>query len=126
MQDLGFGHFTILLVVSLHDNERLHSYNFQKSCWNYSVSHFDSYCPSAEECSFLSCADALFTSLALNATKLFISFGRVKRQLQTWWSPEVEEAVSERRNAFAAVRRRSLGLQFHVSTCLVYHRQSQE
>ena len=31
-----------------------------------------------------------------NAAKFFILFGRVKRQSLAWWSPDVEEAVSER------------------------------
>ena len=45
----------------------------------------------------------LFTSLALNAAKSFISFCRIKSPPKAWWSAEVESAVSERRKAFAAV-----------------------
>ena len=65
---------------------------------------FDSHCPSAEEStSFsLSSAPILFTSLALNADKSSISFGRIKRHPKAWWSAEMENAVSERRKAFAA------------------------
>ena len=36
--------------------------------------------------------------------KFSISFGCVKRQPQAWWSPEVEKAISERRNVAAAHR----------------------
>ena len=59
--------------------------------------YLDSHCSSAEEYSSLSFAAAAFTSLTLNAAKFFILFGRIKRQPQAWWSPEVKEAVSERR-----------------------------
>ena len=47
----------------------------------------------------------LSTSLALNAAKSSIPFGRIKRAPKAWWSAEVEEAVSERRKAFAAAHR---------------------
>ena len=69
--------------------------------------YIDSHCPSAEEysCLSLSSAAALFTSLALNAAKFSIPFGRIKRHPKAWWSAEVEEAVSERRKTFAAVHR---------------------
>ena len=47
---------------------------------------FDSHCPSAEKYSSLSLssAAALFTSLALNAAKSFIPFGRIKRHPKSW------------------------------------------
>ena len=54
---------------------------------------------------FFSSAAAFFTSLALNVAKSFIPFGRIKRPPKAWWSAEVEDAVSERRKAFAAVHR---------------------
>ena len=44
-------------------------------------------------------------SLALNAAKSSIPFGRIKRPPKAWWSAEVEEAVSERRQAFDAAHR---------------------
>ena len=52
-----------------------------KARWDDFAFYFDSYCPSAEEYSslFLSSAAALFTSLALNAAKSSIPFGRIKR-----------------------------------------------
>ena len=61
-------------------NERPPSFNFQKACWDGYASYFDSHCPSAEEYSSLSLssAAALFTSLALNAAKFSIPFGRIK------------------------------------------------
>ena len=70
-------------------------------------SYFDSHCPFAEEYPFLSIssADTLFTSLALIVAKSSIPFGRIKRQPQDRWSTAVEEAVSERRKAFAAAYR---------------------
>ena len=79
------------------------SFNFQKAGWD----DYDSYCPFAKEYSslFLSSAAALFTSLALSAAKSSILFGRIKRPPKAWWSAEVEEAVSERRKAFAAAHR---------------------
>ena len=58
--------------------------------------YFDSHSPSLEEYSSLSSAAALFTSLALNAAKSSIPFGRIKRHPKAWWFAEVEEAVSER------------------------------
>ena len=78
---------------------------------------FDSHCPSAEEYSSftLSSAAALFTSLALNAAKSSISFGRIKRPPKAWWSAEVESAVSERRKAFAAAQRSDEDRQAYIS-----------
>ena len=79
------------------------SFNFQKACWDGFASH----CSSAEEYLSLSfsSAAALFTSLALNAVKSSIPFGRIKRFPKAWWSAEVEKAISERRKAFAAAHR---------------------
>ena len=63
----------------------------------------------------LSSAAALFTSLAMNAAKSSISFGRIKRHPTAWWSAEVEEAVSERRKAFAAAHRSDVDRQAYIS-----------
>ena len=82
-------------------NERPPSFNFSKARWD----NFDSHGPSANKYSSLSSAAALFTSLTLNAAKSSIPFGRIKRHPKAWWSAEVEEAVSERRKAFAAAHR---------------------
>ena len=81
------------------------------------VSYFDSHCSSAEEYSSLSfsSAAALFTSLALNAAKSSIPFGRIKRPPKAWWSAEVEDAVSERRKAFAAAHRSDEDRQAYIS-----------
>ena len=75
-------------------NECPPSFNFQKARSDDFVSYF--HCSSAEEYSSLSLfsAAALFTSLALNAAKSFISFGRIKRHSKAWWSAEVKDAVS--------------------------------
>ena len=43
--------------------------------------------------------------LALNAAKSFISFGRIKRHPKAWRSAEAEDAINERRKAFAAAHR---------------------
>ena len=68
--------------------------------------HFDSHCPAEDNSSLsLFSAAALFMSLALNAAKSSIPFGRIKRHPKAWWSAEVEEVVSERRKAFAAAHR---------------------
>ena len=91
--------------MAYRPNERLPSFNFQKARWDGFVSYFDSHCPSAEEYSSLSSAAALFTSLALNAAKSSIPFGRIKRSFKAWWSAEAKSAVSERRKAFAATHR---------------------
>ena len=98
-------------------NERPPSFNFQKACRDGFASYFDSHCPSAEEYSTLSLssAAALFTSLALNAAKSSIPFGRIKRHPKDWWSAEVEEAVSERRKAFAAAHRSDDDRQAYIS-----------
>ena len=93
------------------------SFNFQKARWDDFASYFDSHCPSTEEYSSLSLssASALFTSLALNAAKSSIPFGRIKRHSKAWWSVEVEQAVSERRKAFAAAHRRNKDRQAYIS-----------
>ena len=121
LQDLGPDHLPILLSVPLssvfHPNERPPSFNFQKACWDDFASYFDSHCPSAEEYSSLSLsyAAALFTSLALNAAKSSIPFGRVKRPPKAWWSAEEESAVSERRKAFAVAHRSDEDRQAYIS-----------
>ena len=120
LQELGSDHLPILLSVPLspvfRPNERPPSFNFQKACWDGFPSYFDSHCPSAEEYSSLSLssAAALFISLALNAAKSSIPFGRIKRHPKAWWSAEVEEAVSERRKAFAAAHRSDEDRQAYI------------
>ena len=121
LQDLGSDHLLILLSVPLspvsRPNERPPSFNFQKARWDGFVSYFDSHCPSAEEYSSLSLfsAAALFTSLALNVAKSSIAFDRIKRPPKSWWSPEVEGAVSERRKAFAAAHNSGEDRQAYIS-----------
>ena len=122
LQDLGSDHLPILLSVPLspvyRPNERPPSFNFQKACWDGFAFYFDSHRPSAEEYSSLSlssAAAALFTSLALNGAKSSISFGRIKRYPKAWWSAEVEQAVSERRKAFAAAHKSDEDRQAYIS-----------
>ena len=121
LQNLGSDHLPILLSVPLfpvfRPKERPPSFNFQKARWDGFASYFDSHCPSAEEYSSLSfsSAAALFNSLALNAAKPSISFGRIKRPPKAWWSAEVEQAVSERRKAFAAAHRSDEDRQAYIS-----------
>ena len=121
LQDLGSDHLPILLPIPLSPvfraNERPPSFNFQKARWDAFASYIDSHCPSAEEYSSLSLssAAALFTSLTLNAAKSSISFGRIKRPPKVWWSPEVVEAVSERRKTFAAAHRSDEDRQAYIS-----------
>ena len=64
---------------------------------------------------FLSSAAAFVTSLVLNAAKCSIPFGRIQRHSKAWWSAEVEEAVSERRKAFAAAHRSNEDRQAYIS-----------
>ena len=122
LQDLGSDHLPILLSIPLspvfRPSKRPPSFNFQKARWDGFASYIDSHCPLAEEYSSLSLssAAALFTSLALNAAKFSIPFGRIKRPSKAWWSAEVEEAVSERRKAFAAARRSDEDRQAYIST----------
>ena len=117
LQNLGSDHLPILLSVPLtpvfHPNERPPSFNFQETRWD----DFDSHCPSAEEYSShsLSSAAALLTSLTLNAAKSSIPFSRIKRPPKAWWSAEMEEAVSERRKAFAAAHRSDEDRQAYIS-----------
>ena len=121
LQDLGSDHLPILLSIPLspvfRPNDCHPSYNFQKARWDGFASYIDSHCPSTEIYSSLSLssAAALFTSLALNATKSFIPFGRIKRPPIAWWSAEVEEAVSERLKAFAAAHRSDEDCQAYIS-----------
>ena len=120
LQDLSSDHLPILLSIPLspifRPNERPPSFNFQKDRWDGFASYIDSHCPSAEEYSSLSLSSAaLFTSLALNATKSSIPFSRIKRHPKAWWSAEMEEAVSERRKAFAATQRSDEDGQAYIS-----------
>ena len=117
LQDLGSDHLPIFLSFPFspvfRPNERPSSFNFPKAHWG----NFDFHCPSAEEYSSLSLssAAALFTSLALNAAKSFILFGRIKRPSKAWWSAEAEGAVSKRRKAFAAAYRSDEDRQAYIS-----------
>ena len=119
--DLGSDHPPIILSVPLstvfHPNECPPSFNYQKARWDDFALYFDSHCHSAEEHSSLSLssAAALFTSLALNAAKSSIPFGRIKRHPKVWWSAEAKGAVSERRKAFAAAHKRNEDRQAYIS-----------
>ena len=121
LQDLGSDHLPILLSIPLspvfRPNERPPSFNVQKARWDDFASYFDSHCPSAEEYASLSLssAAALFTSLAMNAAKSSIPFGRIKRPPKAWWSAEVEQAVGERRKAFATAHRSDEDRQAYIS-----------
>ena len=119
LQDLGSDHLPILLSVPLSPvyppNQRPPSFNFQKARWDDFASYFDTHCPSAEEYSSLSSAAALFTSMALNVAKSSIPFGRIKRHPKAWRPAEVEEAISERRKAFATAHRSDQDRQAYLS-----------
>ena len=120
LQDLGYDHLPIFLSVPLSPaycpNEHPPSFNFQKARWDGFASYYDWHSPSAEEYSSLSLsAAALFTSLALNAAKSFILFGRIKHHPKAWWSDEVEDAVNEKRKAFAAADRSDEDRQAYIS-----------
>ena len=106
---------TIPLSLVFRPNERPPSLNFGKVRWDDFAYYFDYHCPSAEKYSSLSSSAALFTSLAPNAAKSTIPFGRIKRHPKAWWSAEVEEAVSERRKAFAAAHRSEEGRQAYIT-----------
>ena len=104
---MGSDHLPILLAVPLSLRSfaltKPPSCNVQKAHGDVFAFYLYSHRPSAEEYSFLSLsiAAALFTSLALNATKFSIPFGRVKGQLQALRSPEVEKAVRQKRKALS-------------------------
>ena len=121
LQDLGSDHLPILLSVPLspvfRPNERPLSFNFQKARWDGFASYIDSYCPFAEEYSSLSLssAAALFSSLAMNAAKSSIPFGRITRPPKVWWSAKVEQAVDERRRTFATAHRSDEDRQAYIS-----------
>ena len=106
--------FYLFLSLVFRPNERPPSFNFQKARWDDFAYYFDSHCPSAEEYSSPSSAAALFTSLALNAAKSSIPFGRIKRPPKAWWSAEAKSAVSERREAFAAAHRSDEDRQAYI------------
>ena len=109
--------FYLSLSPVYRPNECPPSFIFQKARWDGFASYIDFHCPSAEEYSSLSLSSvaALFTSLALNAAKSSIPFGRIKRPPKAWWSAEMEEAVSERRKAFAASHRSDEDCQAYIS-----------
>ena len=53
--------------------------------------------------------------MTLNAAKFSIPFDRIKRPPKAWWSAEVEQAVGERRKAFAAAHRSDEDRQAYIS-----------
>ena len=110
--DLGSDHLPIPLTVLLSPLQQMVPFlQFPES----SLGHFDCHCSSAEDYSSLSSAAALITPLALNAAIFFIPFSHAKCQPQVWWSPQMEEAVSKRRNAFAAAHRTDDDRQAYIS-----------
>ena len=134
LQGLGSDHLPTLLSGPLspvfRPNEHTPSFNFQKARWDGFASYIDSHCPSAEEYSSLSLssAAALFTSLALNAAKSSIPFGRIKRPPKAWWSAKVKSAVSERRKTFTVAHRSDEDHQASISAsrrARSLHRQNQ-
>ena len=104
IQDLSSDYLPIFPLF--YPNVQPPSFNFQKARWDDFAFYFNFHCSSAVEYFSLSFplrpATARATALALNAAKFSIPSGRVKRQFQGWLSREVEEAVSEKRKAFAA------------------------
>ena len=78
--------------------QNAHRYNF--------TSFLDSHCPSAEEYSSL--------SACTECNQIVHSFPTCSTTTQAWWSPEVEEAVRERRKAFAATHRSDEGRQAYI------------
>ena len=121
MGDLGSDHLPILISIplcaTLHSNERPSTFNFQKARWDDFSAHFDVHCPAPEDYFSLplSSAASHFSSLALNAAKASIPFGRIKRLPQAWWSSEVEAAVKERRKRFATAHRGDEERQAYIS-----------
>ena len=130
--------FYLSLSLSGLSPQRASSFlNFQKARWDDFVSYFDSHCPSGQEKEtskrqrkeketsillqrntrlfLFSLLLLSFTSLALNAAKSPIPFGRIKRHSKAWWSAEVEDGVSERRKAFAAAHRSDEDRQAYIS-----------
>ena len=63
----------------------------------------------------LSSAAVLITFLAPDAARSFVPFGRIKRQPQAWWFPEVEETVREKRKAFVAAHKGDEYRQTYIS-----------
>ena len=107
LQDFGSDHLPILLSIPLslvfRPNERPLPSIFKKLV-GMTLLHTLTLTVLLQRntCLSLSCAGALFSSMALNAAKSSISFGRIKRHPKAWWSAEVESAVSERRKVFTA------------------------
>ena len=64
--------------------------------------------------SFLCCCSLYFSDTECGQTS--IPFGRIKRYPKAWWSPEVEEAVSDRWKAFAAAHRSDEDRKAYIST----------
>ena len=105
------------LSLSYRPHEHPPSFNFQKACWDDFAFYFDFYCPFAEEYSSLSLssAGALFTSLTPNAPNTSIPFDCIKCPPKAWWSAEVEETISEKRNAFTATHSSDEDRQAYIS-----------
>ena len=97
--------------------KRTFPFNFQKDCRDDFAFYFNSHSP-PEKYFFLSLfsATVLFTSLALIAAKCSIPYGCVKCSPQALWSPEVEEGVSEKCQAFAAAYRSDEDCQAYISS----------
>ena len=98
LQDLGSDHLPILLSIPLslvfRPNERPLLSIFRELAGMALPLTLTLTVPQQRNTLTLSSAAALFTSLAMNAAKSSIPFGRIKRPPKAWWSAEVKEAVS--------------------------------
>ena len=94
---------------------------FSESALGWLALYINWHCPSAEKnFSFsISSATTLLTSLALNAAKSLISFGRLQRQPEAWWSSKIEETVKN-----ANILLPLSGLHLSLSACAVRQCQS--
>ena len=113
LQDLGSDHLPILLPVPLSLRPIAPTSVLSPSIFKKLAGMALS--PTLTRTVFLQRITRLFTSLALNAAKSSIPFGRIKCCPKAWWSAEVEQAVSERHKAFAAARTSDEDRQAYIS-----------
>ena len=113
LQDLGSDHLPILLSVPLSLRPIAPTSVLFPSIFRKLAGMALS--PTLTRTVFLQRITRLFTSLALNAAKSSIPFGHIKCYPKAWWSAEVEQAVSERRKAFAAAQRSDEDRQAYIT-----------
>ena len=121
LPDLGSDHLPIHITIPISpvidSHNRPPSFNYGKARWTDFQSAFEDCCPPLSDIGRLSLSEAneTFTNLILDAATFAIPYGSINRSSKAWWSPEISEAVANRRKAFATAHRSEQDRQAYIA-----------